>query len=114
MSALTFTLKHRPDQRVDMSPLVPHLLENLEPVQIAALELQTGKRKELMSCSRFQVQIPKPLSLKTALQNWILLGKSFRMVQSRLKVMLALIWASVLSLAKSLLMAMSVFTLVVR
>jgi len=45
MNALTFTLKHRPDQGVDMSPLVPHLLEGLEPKEIAALELQTGKRK---------------------------------------------------------------------
>ncbi|MDD5113167.1 MAG: formylmethanofuran dehydrogenase subunit C [Methylobacter sp.] len=60
MSALTLTLKHRPDQRVDMSPLVPHLLEGLEPVQIAALELQTGKRKvrvdELFTISGSDIQ----------------------------------------------------------
>lgn len=45
MSALTFSLIHRPDQRVDMSPLVCHLLKDMEPAQIAAIELQSGKRK---------------------------------------------------------------------
>jgi formylmethanofuran dehydrogenase subunit C len=45
VSALTFSLIHRPDQRVDMSPLVCHLLKDMEPAQIAAIELQSGKRK---------------------------------------------------------------------
>ena len=45
MSALTFTLKHRPDQRVDMSPLVCHQLKELALADIAALTLQSGKRK---------------------------------------------------------------------
>ena len=45
MSALTFTLKQRPDQRVDMSPLVCQKLANLEFSEIAALTLQNGKRK---------------------------------------------------------------------
>lgn len=45
MSALTLTLKYRPDQRVDMSPLVCQLLQGKEPVEIAALELQSGKCK---------------------------------------------------------------------
>jgi formylmethanofuran dehydrogenase subunit C len=45
MSALTFTLKHRPDQRVDMSTLVCHNLLNLERSKIAELTLQSGKRK---------------------------------------------------------------------
>jgi formylmethanofuran dehydrogenase subunit C len=45
MSALTFTLKHRPDQRVDLSPLVCHNLEGKEIAEIAALELQSGKAK---------------------------------------------------------------------
>ena len=60
MSALTFTLKSRPDQRVDMSPLVCQLLADLEPTQIAAIELQCGKRKlrvdELFSISGFDTQ----------------------------------------------------------
>ena len=45
MSALTFTLKYSPDQRVDMSPLVCHLLKDLVLADIAALILQSGKRK---------------------------------------------------------------------
>ncbi|MGZ5051143.1 MAG: formylmethanofuran dehydrogenase subunit C [Methylobacter sp.] len=45
MSALTFTLKHRPDQRVDMSPLVCQKLAGLLPAEIAAITLQNGKRK---------------------------------------------------------------------
>ena len=44
-SALTFELKYRPDQRVDMSPLVCHLLKDLELPEIAALTLQSGKCK---------------------------------------------------------------------
>jgi formylmethanofuran dehydrogenase subunit C len=57
MSALTFTLKTRPDQRVDMSPLVCHALANLEPAEIAAIKLHCGKRKlrvdELFTISGF-------------------------------------------------------------
>jgi formylmethanofuran dehydrogenase subunit C len=45
MSALTFTLKYRPDQRVDMSPLVCHHLQNLALPDIGALTLQSGKCK---------------------------------------------------------------------
>jgi len=45
MSALTFTMKHRLDQRVDMSPLICNKLEGLEPAEIAAIELQNGKGK---------------------------------------------------------------------
>jgi len=45
MSALTFTMKKRLDQRVDMSPLVCNLLVGLTPNEIAGIELQNGKRK---------------------------------------------------------------------
>ncbi len=45
MSALTFTMKSRLDQRVDMSPIVCQKLEGLKPADIAAIELQNGKRK---------------------------------------------------------------------
>ncbi|MCK9636174.1 formylmethanofuran dehydrogenase subunit C [Methylobacter sp. Wu8] len=45
MSALTFTLKLKPDQRVDMSPLVCHKLDGMQAAEIAALTLQNGKRK---------------------------------------------------------------------
>jgi formylmethanofuran dehydrogenase subunit C len=45
MSALIFTLKTAPDQRVDMSPLACHLLNGMAVADIAALTLQSGKRK---------------------------------------------------------------------
>jgi len=45
MSALTFTLKLQPQQRVDMSSLVPQKLQNLSSAEIGALELQSGKKK---------------------------------------------------------------------
>ncbi len=45
MSALTFTLKYQPKQRVDMSPLVCQLLQGKTLEQIAALELHSGKLK---------------------------------------------------------------------
>ncbi|MGZ8159648.1 MAG: formylmethanofuran dehydrogenase subunit C [Methylobacter sp.] len=45
MSALTFTLKLKPDQRVDMSPLVCQKLADMPLTEIAALTLQNGKRK---------------------------------------------------------------------
>ena len=45
MSALTFTLKIRPAQRVDMSPLVCQQLQGKDPSDIAAIELQSGNRK---------------------------------------------------------------------
>jgi len=45
MSALTFTVKQETDQRVDMSPLVCQLLQDMNVTDIAAIELQNGKRK---------------------------------------------------------------------
>ncbi|MCK5924988.1 MAG: formylmethanofuran dehydrogenase subunit C [Methylococcales bacterium] len=43
MSALTFKLKTKPDQRVDMSPLVCQLLTDKSIDEIRAIELQCGK-----------------------------------------------------------------------
>ena len=45
MSALTFTMKQRLDQRVDMSPLVCQKLEGMSGSEIGNIELQNGKRK---------------------------------------------------------------------
>jgi len=60
MSALTLTLKTRPDQRVDMSPLVCQKLENLDPAQIGAIKLHCGKKKlrvdELFTISGFDTK----------------------------------------------------------
>lgn len=45
MSALTFKLKIKTNQRVDMSPLVCQLLKDKELNEIAAITLQSGKAK---------------------------------------------------------------------
>lgn len=45
MSALTFTGKQKTAQRVDMSPLSCQLLKGMSTTDIAAIELQNGKRK---------------------------------------------------------------------
>ncbi len=45
MTTLTFTLKHFPAQRVDMSPLICSKLEGLDANAICAIELQNGKSK---------------------------------------------------------------------
>jgi formylmethanofuran dehydrogenase subunit C len=40
---LTFTLRNRPDQRLDLSPLVPHLLSGKAAAEIESVELQTTR-----------------------------------------------------------------------
>jgi formylmethanofuran dehydrogenase subunit C len=76
MSALTFTLKIRPDQRVDMSPLVCQKLENLEPVDIAAIKLHCGKKKvrvdELFTISGFDA---KHIKIKNSFGKLDYIGK---------------------------------------
>jgi formylmethanofuran dehydrogenase subunit C len=42
---LVLTLKQEPDQRLDLSPLVPHLLSGKSTKAIAAIELQTTREK---------------------------------------------------------------------
>jgi formylmethanofuran dehydrogenase subunit C len=42
---LVFTLKEEPGQRLDLSPLVPHLLNGKSAKDVAAIELQTTKEK---------------------------------------------------------------------
>lgn len=43
MKPLTFTLRQRPEQRLDLSPLVPHLLAGKTAAQIERIELQTTR-----------------------------------------------------------------------
>ncbi|MEE9354825.1 MAG: formylmethanofuran dehydrogenase subunit C [Methylococcaceae bacterium] len=45
MKPLTLTLKIRPEQRVDMSPLSCHLIKDKTPAEIAAIKLNSGTRK---------------------------------------------------------------------
>jgi formylmethanofuran dehydrogenase subunit C len=60
MTDLTLTMKYRPNQRVDMSPITCDKLAGLELAEIAAIELQNGKRKlrvdELFSISGSDVE----------------------------------------------------------
>lgn len=76
MSALTLTLKTRPDQRVDMSPLVCQKLENLEPVEIGAIKLHCGKKKvrvdELFTISGFDA---KHIQIKNSFSKLDYIGK---------------------------------------
>lgn len=43
MKPLTFKLRQRPDQRLDLSPLVPHLLAGKTAAEIERIELQTTR-----------------------------------------------------------------------
>ncbi|MFA6179916.1 MAG: formylmethanofuran dehydrogenase subunit C [Candidatus Methylopumilus sp.] len=45
MSALTFTLKAAPQQRIDLSPIIPDSLAGKNLGEISAIELQSGKQK---------------------------------------------------------------------
>ena len=45
MSLLTFTLRSEPDQRLDLSPLLPHKLAGLSQKEIAAIELHTTRQR---------------------------------------------------------------------
>lgn len=49
MSALTFTLKSSPPQRIDCSPLTPDALAGKTPAEIGAIELQCGNRQLCVS-----------------------------------------------------------------
>ena len=45
MKPLVLALKQEPDQRLDLSPLVPHLLDGKSAKEIAEIELQTTREK---------------------------------------------------------------------
>ena len=45
MSALTFTLKASPQQRIDLSPLTPDQLVGKSPAEIGVLPLVVGRKK---------------------------------------------------------------------
>ncbi|MGH6838649.1 MAG: formylmethanofuran dehydrogenase subunit C [Methylocella sp.] len=45
MKPLIFALKQEPGQRLDLAPLVPHLLAGKSPKEIAAIEVETTREK---------------------------------------------------------------------
>jgi len=63
MSALTFTLKYKPAQRVDLSPLVCNQLAGLSLADIGAILLQVAS----LNCGLMNYLLLKVLILKTSL-----------------------------------------------
>lgn len=56
MKSLTLTLRQRPDQRLDLSPLVPHLLAKKTASEIGKIALQTSRdRLELGEVFRLRM-----------------------------------------------------------
>jgi formylmethanofuran dehydrogenase subunit C len=56
MKPLVFTLRGRPDQRLDLSALVPHRLAGLTEAEIAKIELQTTRRRVVVG-DAFRLQM---------------------------------------------------------
>jgi len=49
MKPLVLTLRGRPDQRLDLAPLVPHRLASMTAAEIERIELQTTRRRVLVA-----------------------------------------------------------------
>ncbi len=49
MKPLVLTLRGRPDQRLDLAPLVPHRLAGMTAAEIERIELQTTRRRVLLA-----------------------------------------------------------------
>jgi formylmethanofuran dehydrogenase subunit C len=62
VKSLVLTLKHEPDQRLDLSPLVPRLLGAKTAKEIAGIELQTTREK-LVAGDIFKIQAGEADSL---------------------------------------------------
>ena len=45
MSVLSFELNGKPDQRLDLSPLIPSRLKDLKPKDIEALAIGTNRER---------------------------------------------------------------------
>lgn len=49
MKPLVLTLRERPDQRLDLAPLVPHRLAGMTAAEIERIELQTTRRRLMLA-----------------------------------------------------------------
>jgi formylmethanofuran dehydrogenase subunit C len=49
VNPLVLTLRERPDQRLDLAPLVPHRLANMTAAEIETIELQTTRRRVVLA-----------------------------------------------------------------
>lgn len=63
MKPFVFALKREPDQRLDLSPLVPHLLAGKSETEIAAIEVQTTREK-LAAGDIFKIEAGDPQSIR--------------------------------------------------
>ncbi|MGH6795954.1 MAG: formylmethanofuran dehydrogenase subunit C, partial [Methylocella sp.] len=63
MKQLVLTLKQEPGQRLDLAPLVPHLLAGKLPKDIAAIELQTT-RETITVGDIFKIRSGGPESIR--------------------------------------------------
>jgi formylmethanofuran dehydrogenase subunit C len=59
MKPLTLTLRQRPDQRLDLSPLVPHLMSRRSAAEIERIELQTTRWRVSVG-DVFRVRVGEP------------------------------------------------------
>jgi formylmethanofuran dehydrogenase subunit C len=64
---LTFTLRQRPEQRLDLSPLVPHRLAGKTAAQIERIELQTTRtRADVGEIFRVRMGDPEHVRIENA------------------------------------------------
>ena len=65
MKPLTLILRQRPEQRLDLSPLVPHLISGRSIAEIERLELQTTRwRVSVGDVFRLRMGDPRGFALK--------------------------------------------------
>jgi formylmethanofuran dehydrogenase subunit C len=62
---LTFTLRHPPEQRLDLSPLVPDVLSGKTAAQIEGIELQTTRVRVTVG-DVFRMQMGDPAQIRIA------------------------------------------------
>ena len=62
---LVLTLRGRPEQRLDLAPLVPHLLAGKSELEIAGLELQTTRARVTVG-EAFRIRMGDPAEVRIA------------------------------------------------
>jgi len=79
MKPMTFTLRERPGQRLDLSPLVPHLLAAKTAAQIERIELQTTRcRVDIAEIFRLRMGDPEQIRIEGACDRFDHVGHAMR------------------------------------
>ena len=77
MKPLTFTLRQYPEQRLDLSPLVPHLLAGKTAAQIERIELQTTRmRVEVAEVFRLRMGDAEQIRIEGASERFDRVGQA--------------------------------------